>query len=76
MKSLVIIDEDKPIIAGGDGGGLEGFSCSNLTGMLRCNVRVVCFSFLVGFCQFTGAWAGFVVALCCLFVVRLSSFTT
>ena len=74
VESLVIIDEGKPIIAGVCGGGSGGFSFSNFAGMLRCSARVVCFSFLDGFCQFTGAsaWAGVVVVVCCL---RLSRFT-
>ena len=72
VESLVIIDEGKPIIAGVCGGGSGGFSFSNFAGMLRCSARVVCFSFLDGFCQFTGAWAGVVVVVCCL---RKSSFT-
>ena len=71
-ESLVIIDGVKPIIAGVGGGGSGGFSWSNLAGMLRCSARVVCFSFLAGFCQFAGAWAGVVVVFCCL---RKSRFT-
>ena len=72
-KSLVIIGGVKPIIAGVGGGGSGVLSWSSFAGMLRCSARVVCFSFLVGFCQFAGLWAGVAVVFCCLRKSRFSA---